>query len=113
MPATPTHESLAKSLRERRDELASDLERLSAPPAEGASVGFGKRIGDGTSEAVERLATTATSRSLAASIVDIDKALGRIDQGTYGLCEICGNAIATERLEALPAAAKCIHCARA
>jgi len=42
----------------------------------------------------------------------IDDALVRIDAGTYGLCVRCGNAIAEERLEAMPYAQKCIDCKR-
>ncbi len=38
-------------------------------------------------------------------------ALGRLDEGEYGYCEDCGDAIATGRLELDPAAAKCIGCA--
>lgn len=72
---------------------------------------FGKRVGDGTTEAVERLATTATARSLAASIADIDRALEKLDAGTYGQCDRCGQAIAAARLDALPASALCVTCA--
>lgn len=81
------------------------------PPEEGASVGFGKRIGDGTTEAVERLATTATARSIAASIKNIDSALIKVEDGTYGTCDSCGEAIGDARLEALPASTLCIGCA--
>jgi len=42
----------------------------------------------------------------------VDAALARLDAGTYGLCESCGNPIAPERLEALPSAALCIDCQR-
>lgn len=99
-------------LRERRQELAEELERLTEPPEEGASVGFGKRVGDGTTEAVERLATTATARSLHSSIQDIERALEKLGEGTYGQCDNCGEAIAETRLEALPATSHCIECAR-
>lgn len=95
----------------RRAELASELERLTEPPQEGASVSFGKRVGDGTTEAVERLATTATARSIAASIRDIDNALTRMDDGTYGTCEQCGTLIPPARMEALPATSRCVECA--
>ena len=42
----------------------------------------------------------------------IDAALRRIDEGTYGVCERCGREIAPERLEAYPWASLCIDCAR-
>lgn len=99
------------SLKARRLDLSAELERLTEPPAQGASIGFGKRIGDGTTEAVERLATTATARSIAASIADIDRALSKIEAGTYGVCDSCGDPIGEARLEALPAAALCVTCA--
>jgi RNA polymerase-binding protein DksA len=42
----------------------------------------------------------------------VDTALRRIDEGTYGTCESCGNPIAAERLEAIPWVGTCIDCAR-
>ncbi len=43
---------------------------------------------------------------------EIDQALARLDQGTYGVCERCGDPIAPGRLEALPAVRTCITCAQ-
>jgi DnaK suppressor protein len=45
-------------------------------------------------------------------LAQVEAALARIDDGTFGMCRRCGNAIATERLEALPWAALCIECQR-
>jgi RNA polymerase-binding protein DksA len=45
-------------------------------------------------------------------IAEIDAALERIDEGTYGTCVRCGNTIAEERLEAMPYATMCIECKR-
>ena len=45
-------------------------------------------------------------------LVDIDAALKRIDEGTYGTCVSCGNEIPLGRLEAHPAASLCIDCKR-
>lgn len=95
----------------RRQELTSELDRLTEPPTEGAAVSFGKRVGDGTTEAVERLATTATARSIALSIKDIDRALEKIDEDTYGFCDSCGEEIPSARLEARPATSLCVSCA--
>ncbi len=104
-------ERIAASLRKRRERLAAELSRLTEPPEQGAGIGFGKRVGDGTSEAVERISTTATARSIAASIDEIDIALDRFEQGKYGVCEVCGGPIPAERLEALPATSTCMGCA--
>jgi RNA polymerase-binding protein DksA len=43
---------------------------------------------------------------------EIERALGRIDAGTYGTCTNCGREVGEERLEARPWAALCIDCAR-
>jgi DnaK suppressor protein len=43
---------------------------------------------------------------------EIDSALRKIDEGTFGTCERCGQPIAPERLEAMPYATKCIDCKR-
>lgn len=102
---------IRRSLDERRHELEAELARLTEPPTEGAAVSFGKRVGDGTAEAVERLSTTATARSIFASIADIDRALEKVDAGTYGICDECGDEIGDIRLEALPAASLCVACA--
>lgn len=102
---------LESELKQRREELVAELTRLTEPPEAGSSIGFGKRVGDGTSEAVERLATTAVARSLAQSIEDIDAALLRLAAGSYGYCEVCGELIPPERLLARPATARCVRCA--
>jgi DnaK suppressor protein len=47
------------------------------------------------------------------SLLDqVDAALARIEQGTFGKCENCGQSIAEPRLSALPYAALCVECAR-
>ena len=43
---------------------------------------------------------------------EIESALRRIEDGTFGACERCGKTIALERLEAMPYATKCIDCKR-
>ena len=101
---------LESSLRRRQAELESELASLTAPPEAGANVSFGKRVGDGTTEAVERISTTATARSLSRSITDIKRALAKLDGGTYGLCDGCGDEIPVVRLEAMPATATCVTC---
>ena len=45
-------------------------------------------------------------------LADVNKALDRIEEGTYGICTNCGEAIMPERLEALPYAELCINCQR-
>lgn len=95
----------------RRTELQAELDRLTEPRAPGVGVSFGKRVGDGTSEAVERLATTASARSIARSLEEVDHALTRLAEGGYGRCEVCSSDIPEARLEAIPWTSRCVSCA--
>ncbi len=105
-------ESIGAALRERKAELSEELGRLTAAPRDPmTAVSFGKRIGDGTTEAVERLNKVATAEVLSAKAAEVDRALAKIDEGTYGECDICGHAIGAERLEAVPWTALCLTCA--
>ena len=94
----------------RRKELSEELARLTAPPEAGSNLSFGKRIGEGTTEAVERISSTLTARSVAAALADIDRAIEKLDEGTYGRCDECGRAIPAARLETVPATAYCVEC---
>jgi DnaK suppressor protein len=102
--------TLTGDLRRHRDELAQELERLTAPPEPGSAIAFGKRIGEGTTEAIERLSTTATARSIATSLADTDRALEKVADGTYGRCDVCEEPIPDERMEARPTTAHCVGC---
>ena len=97
-------------LEARRRQLADELAELTKPPEGGSNLSFGKRIGEGTTEAVERISSTATARSIAASLAEVHRALGKLDEGTYGLCDECGQPISSERLEAMPFATLCVRC---
>jgi DnaK suppressor protein len=88
-----------------RSELAAIAESTEAGPddehdAEGSTVGF------------ERARVTALLRAAEASLARLDGALERRRLGRYGRCERCGEAIAPERLLAVPGTACCGACAR-
>jgi DnaK suppressor protein len=63
-----------------------------------------------TSVDIERRVNRVLEDQARESLVDIDDALARIDDGTYGRCASCGTAIPVERLLALPAARFCVTC---
>lgn len=58
----------------------------------------------------ERSRLISVVRALRSNLRDVDRALAKIDAGTYGACESCGKPISSERLEALPWAVLCIDC---
>jgi DnaK suppressor protein len=78
-----------------------------------ATIGFGKRVGEGTSEAIGRIERVGQADVLAAKLEEVSRALAKIDEGTYGLCDRCGSPIADERLEARPTSVLCIRCSAA
>ena len=59
----------------------------------------------------ERGEVEALSGQLAETLTDIEDALAKFDDGTYGECESCHTRIPEARLEAMPAARLCIDCA--
>ena len=100
-------------LERARDELRSELETLTAAPRDPmGAVSFGKRVGEGTSQAVERIAQVDAAQRLDAKLRDVERALEKLEDGTYGTCDGCGRPIGSERLEAIPWAVLCLDDAR-
>ena len=66
---------------------------------------------EGATIAFERAQAMALLEETRSQVAVLDEALGRVDAGTYGTCESCGQPIAAERLAARPAATRCITCA--
>jgi RNA polymerase-binding transcription factor DksA len=66
---------------------------------------------EGATIAFEREQLSALLRQARGRLADLDRALEQLDEGTYGVCESCGQPIAPERLAARPAARTCITCA--
>ncbi len=100
------------ALRESQAELEAELATITAVPLDPmAALSFGKRIGDGTNEAVERLNKIGVADALEAKLKDVLRAQAKLDEGSYGECDSCGDRIPEERLEARPATTLCIACA--
>ena len=66
---------------------------------------------EGATIAWERQHVAALLEQARAHLAAIDQALGRLDAGDYGRCEVCGQPIAPERLAARPTATRCVACA--
>jgi DnaK suppressor protein len=65
---------------------------------------------DRTQEEVAEVTLTALEEQERREMAEVQAALARIDAGTYGVCEACGEAISPARLEAFPMARRCVHC---
>ena len=104
--------SVRRELEQHRDELRERIAQLAKRPERGTAQGFGKRIGDGTVEAISRLTEIGVGTTLEAQLERTERALAKVDEGTYGLCDVCGEEIAPKRLAAMPDVALCVECAR-
>ena len=107
-----------KTIRTRlEDERASVERQLVEHGAEvdggGIEVGFDGGFADSGHRTAETAEVLALAEQLAAHRRDVVAALQRIDAGTFGTCERCGNTIPDERLEARPTAALCVACKQA
>ena len=99
-------------LRDRLEEVQGRIAELAKPPEPGSGIGFGKRIGDGTSEAISRRNDIGVGNSLLVTEEKLTRALAKLEEGSYGRCDSCGGPIAPGRLEVAPESALCIDCAR-
>lgn len=109
-----------QGIRERLERERTDLQaRIEASQADVAAMGqyedgeqatLGNHPADGGTELYEqeqRLTVEQASREI---LMQVEHALERLNTGAYGVCEICGEPIAPERLEALPYTTLCIRC---
>ena len=99
-------------LRARLDEVQARIAELAKPPEAGTGIGFGKRIGDGTNEAITRRNEIGVGQSLEVTEEKLQRALAKVEEGSYGRCDRCRGPIAPARLEAVPESVLCIDCAR-
>ena len=95
-------------LLEERERLVHDAESLTAEAnalAEGREPGdvqFDEESGEGDTLAVERERDLALSAQFRGQVEEIDRALAKFAEGTYGICEVSGQPIPKERLRAIP-----------
>jgi RNA polymerase-binding transcription factor DksA len=99
--------------RERHVHQADDFEaeaELLASEREGGDTQFDEESGEGDTVNIERERDLLLSASARQIVDEIDRALARIKDKTYGVCVPVGRRIALERLEALPFAETCVDC---
>jgi DnaK suppressor protein len=104
-------DAVRRELQARRDQMRERLATLAKRPELGTAQGFGKRIGDGTTEAVSRLTDIGVGDSLERVLARTERALAKLDDHSYGICDSCGDPIPPGRLRALPDGVLCLKCA--
>jgi DnaK suppressor protein len=97
-----TYTQQAENLKAEADQLAEDMEP--------GDIQFDEESGEGGTMNVERERDLALSAQALSAVEEIDKALAKITDGSYGYCEQCGQPIPKARLKALPYASLCVAC---
>ena len=107
----PTISALREELLRQRMHLRVEIQTQGADP-DSDDVTFAQDSGfaDRSHSTEERSRLISVVRALRSNLLDVERALAKMDAGTYGICERCGNPISPERLEALPWAMLDIDC---
>jgi len=109
-------DQLTKKLQTSKDKLVSQLENMTQEKEfdkDKVQVKWkemGNKEEDSAVEVAEYQDSISLERNLEESLEKIQKALDRIDNGKYGICESCNDQIEEERLNAYPEAALCLKC---
>ena len=107
------YQALQQQLKSERVRLERELEQMeaSASSADERREGspFGKREEEAT-ETLELEKRLTMENRIRSQISEVDHALKKFEEGTYGFCDSCGKAIDPARLEALPQATLCMTC---
>lgn len=95
-----------------RAKLVHQLEELGA--TEKGELRLGLNLGEGFADAgavtAERTELLGLAEVLATQVSEVDAAVAAIDDGTYGVCQSCGNPIPEARLQARPTSLLCVDC---
>jgi RNA polymerase-binding protein DksA len=109
-------ESMKTKLLSERERIVGDLESLEETTAStpkdssGDLSSYSSHMADQGSDSMEREKAFLFASVKRRRLDEIDLALARIDAGTFGVCEACGNPIPAKRLERMPGASLCVAC---
>jgi DnaK suppressor protein len=95
----------------RITELEREFEGIVASAAEGSSGGDDEHDPEGATVAFERQHVAALLSQARSRLAAVEAATRKLDAGSYGQCDACGEAIGAARLAARPTALTCVRCA--
>jgi RNA polymerase-binding protein DksA len=104
------HDVLRERLESERDRLTNELQQLDVSGHE--NLGYSTHMADDASAAFDQARDLALRGNLEEMLKQVQRALDRFADGTYGRCEVCGQPIDPARLKALPHASTCLDCQR-
>jgi DnaK suppressor protein len=107
-------QGIRTALEDERDSIERQLEELGAPVGDdGVHLDVNEGFADSAQATAERSELLSMIVQLRKHHGELAAALERLDDGTYGKCERCGQQIPIERLEAIPTARLCVGCKQA
>lgn len=107
---------LREQLIDERDSAIAELQEYGADPhSERVEhiAGIDDNFADLASATAERSEKLAFIENARERLAHVEAALAKMDEGTYGVCEVCGGDIPAARLEARPLSVRCVQCASA
>lgn len=108
-----TINTIKSELLKRKEQIAKDLEDISDIDNKDGKVKFpeyGDKSDENAQEISEYTTNLATDKVLHSTLRDINNALQRIEDNSYGTCKYCKKPINKKRLQARPVASACISC---
>lgn len=105
-------DAIRDNLEGQRSRLIAQLDELGATPSGDlrSDVNFGEGFADAAAITAERTERLGLVETLKSQLEEVERALARIGEGSYGVCANCGNDIPAARLEARPESTLCVDC---
>lgn len=112
MMSTPNYSEIKAKLQAERKRLCHQLKELGGTESGElrTDVDYGDGFADAAAATAERTEAIGLIDSLHAMLVNVDAALERLEEGTYGTCVECGKQIGEARLEFRPESIYCVSC---
>lgn len=112
---TERYATLRQRLNEERDRLSHEIDDLQAAAQDYTRAvadedrSYGNHMADDATNTYESERQLALQRNLETVLAEVNDALVRMDDGSYGICVDCGKEIPIERLEARPYVIRCVQ----
>jgi DnaK suppressor protein len=106
-------DSIRATLGDEKTQLEKQLAEHGASEDGAVEIDAGESFADSAHATTERGELLSLVEQLRNTVTEVTAALERLDDGTYGKCQSCGETIPLERLEAIPTATLCVNCKQA
>jgi DnaK suppressor protein len=113
MPSEAVLASIRSDLEREQSSLHEQLSEIGFAEEDDTGLEYDSNFADTSQVTAERSEAATLATKLRGHLGDVELALKKIEDGTYGICEHCQQEIAESRLEAIPAGRLCMNCASA